>query len=164
VSLYGPKYMSSQKNYWFLLTFSLIVCVLCTLQLPFPQFNAAIYSSTICALIGFTLIVILKPTGLYDLYSNTINRQLSVFGIPSRVMNPYTFNITAFLLHLAPVYFYKDIYPLGNPLPIMIIWLLLFFPVMRYMYPFTELEIVGIGLATYLLFLLGTYFLVGQPK
>jgi hypothetical protein len=108
--------------------------------------------------------VILKPIGLYDMYSNAINRQLSVFGIPSLVMNPYTFNITAFLLHLAPVYFYKDIYPLGNPLPIMIIWLLLFFPVMRYMYPFTELEMVGIGLATYILFLLGAYFLVGQPK
>jgi hypothetical protein len=154
--------MSQPHNYLFLLTFSVLVCVFCILHLPFPTFNAAIYSSTICALIGFTLILILNPTGLYSMYGDTIKHILNVFGVPSWAVNIYTFNIVAFLIHLAPVYFYRNVYPLGNPLPIMIIWVIIFFPVIRNMYPFDEYTMIGIGILTYLLFLAGTYILFGQ--
>ena len=154
--------MSKPHNYWFLLTFSLLSCIFCILHLPFPTFNAAIYSSAVCSLIGFIIIMILSPAGFYNLHSDTIKHILNVFGIPTWFLNVYTFSISAFLLHLAPVYFYRNTYPLGNPLPIMVIWLIIFFPVMRHMYPFDELTMVGIGVLTYLLFLVGTYILFGQ--
>lgn len=154
--------MSKPHNYWFLLTFSLLSCIFCILHLPFPTFNTAIYSSAVCSLIGFIIIMILNPAGFYNLYSDTIKHILNVFGIPTWFLNVYTFSISAFLLHLAPVYFYRNTYPLGNPLPIMVIWLIIFFPVMRHMYPFDELTMVGIGVLTYLLFLVGTYILFGQ--
>ena len=150
--------MAQQNNYWFIATFSIVVVILSTLQLPFPEINAAIYASTVFALIGFTIIMLRKPSGFYHMYGDTVKQLITLFGLPSTLINLYVFNFIATVIHLAPVYFYRNTYSLGNPLPIMVIWLLFAFPALHKMYPFREVELMGIGGISYLLFLAVAYY------
>lgn len=147
-------FIDGPNNYWFIVTFSVLSAVFSVLPLPY-NWNDIAYSSAICALIGFFIIMFRHPTGLYRMYASTIQNLISMVipGLGKAVINFYTFTIGATILHILPVYLLRNVRNLGNPLPFGALWFLIFWPVVEQMYPCTTLETLLIGVAVYIIFM-----------
>ena len=143
-------FIDGPNNYWFIVTFSVLSAIFNALPLPY-NWNDIAYSSAICALIGFIIIMFRHPTGLYRIYASTIQNLISMVipGLGKTNTNLYTSTI----LHILPVYLLRNVRNLGNPLPFFALWSFIFWPVVEQMYPCTTLEIILIGVAAYTIFM-----------
>jgi hypothetical protein len=117
-----------EYNFWFLVSFSVLSIILHIF--PFPRVvHNALYTCNMIALIGFTAIILISPSGMYDLYNPTFE---SIFGVH---FSTSVWNIIAWIMHLLPVYLLRKIYQFGNPLYCIVLYLLVFGPYLHIIYP-----------------------------
>jgi hypothetical protein len=143
-----PKYIhihnKDKHNYWFLVSFSL----LSSLFHLFPisrELHDILYSANVFSLIGFTVIAVFYPYRLYNYYGETFRNIIAKIGLSSVVpFNVYVFLMTAWIIHVIPVYLFRNTYSLGNPVS----WILLYFvfagPFLGKIYHLTFRELAGV--------------------
>ena len=124
------KYINRDKHYyWFVVSFSLLSILLHFVPSN-REFHNMLYSANAVSLVGFTIMLSVYPYAFYNTYVETFRHMASYLGI-SRVfwqtwVNLYVFNAITWLIHLAPVLVFRNTYTLGNPLLLMIAYLLAF--------------------------------------
>ena len=143
-------------NVGFLFTFSMISII--TNWLPIHgELRENVYSATVLSLIGFSMIVAWKPEGFFQLYGavfqEAVYRIWTMFINVSResvnvYANIYTMYVVAFGIHILPVYVFRKQWKrhLGNPLLLLIIYSILFYPWIESIYPLSipQLFVVAI--------------------
>jgi hypothetical protein len=116
-------------NYWFLVSFSLL-SILFHFIPSNREFHNMLYSANILSLVGFTSMIWLYPDALYDAYLETHLEMARYVGI-SRVsimkwMNRTIFNTIVWAIHLIPVILLANVYSIGNPLLLVLCYLIVF--------------------------------------
>ena len=147
-------FFDTQNNYWFIVTFSVLSIIFSFVPLPY-NWNDISYSASICALIGFCIITLRHPYGLYRMYGSTIQNLISMVipGLGKALINFYTLTAGATIMHILPVYLLRNVRNLGNPIPFFLLWFVIFFPFIEKMYPCSTIEIILIGIMSYMLYM-----------
>jgi hypothetical protein len=143
-----PIHDRNKHNYWFLASFSFVSTVILLLPIS-RELHNTFYSANVFALIGFTIIMFLYPSRLYNLYGETIRHIIDQLGLSRMIqLNMYSFNAGSWIIHVIPVWAFRNSYSLGE----LTIWLLAYFvlagPFLERIYNLTFLEIAGVALAT----------------
>ena len=143
-----PKYIHTynkdQHNYWFLVSFSLLSIVFHLFPIS-RELHDILYSANVFSLIGFTVIAVLYPYRLYNYYGETFRNVIAKIGLARVVpFNVYILLTFAWIVHVLPVYLFRNTYSLGNPVS----WILLYFvfagPFLGKIYNLTFHEIAGV--------------------
>ena len=142
-------YNHNKRNYWFLLTFSLLSIFLHFVPSN-PEFHNMLYSANVVSLIGFTIMLWISPYGFYNTYVETFKHIAMNLGI-SRVftdkwLDVVVFNSVAWFIHIVPVVAFSQTYTLGNPVFLMATYLILFGAYLPKIYPYTISTTVMIGI------------------
>lgn len=140
-------------NWWVLGTFSfwsIFLSFLSVVVYPLP-YNNGIYSSLVCALIGYVILLFRHPVELYDLYGENIKNLFALVSAES-LLNLQTFIVATFIIHAVPVYLFKPAGDLGDPFPFFCIWTVLFFPYIEVIYPLSVVEFFATSLVIYILY------------
>lgn len=154
---YIDKYNQNKYNVWFLVSFSLLSILFHLFPIS-RELHNTLYSANVFSLIGFTIIATFYPYRLYNYYGETFRNVFDQIGL-SRVVhfNIYLLLFVAFIIHVIPVYVFRNKYSLGNP----IYWLLLYFvfagPFLGKIYNLTFFELTGVFLSTVVLFIAFSY-------
>jgi hypothetical protein len=119
---------SMEYNFWFLVSFSFLSIVLHFFPVPRVVHNV-LYSCNMIALVGITVINLIVPSGMYDLYNPTFE---SIFGIHLSIS---IWNVLLWIMHFLPVYLFRKTHQFGNPLYGIILYLLIFGPYLHIIYP-----------------------------
>ena len=132
-------------NFGFIFTFSFISMV--SNWLPtHGKFRSTVYAASVLSLIGFSMIVAWKPEGFFQLYGavfqEAVYRIWTMFINVSRedvnvYANIYTMYVVAFGIHILPLYVFRKQWKhrLGNPLLLLLIYAILFYPWVESIYP-----------------------------
>ena len=147
----GIPYNRNAYNYWFLVSFSNLSILLNILPIH-PLINGALLSANVFSLVGFTLITVVYPTLLYNKYGETFKRLLKFTGISGveRAITPMTVGIIGWVYHAIPAWIFSRMYTPTNPEGWMLVYLALFGPSLKNIYPLSIVEMVGVGAASYL--------------
>ena len=160
---YIHKHNKDKHNYWFLVSFSLLSIVFHLFPIS-RELHDILYSANVFSLIGFTVIAVFYPYRLYNYYGETFRNVIAKIGLCysrrnddrsfvgelSRVVpfNVYILLTIAWIVHVLPVYLFRNTYSLGNPVS----WILLYFlfagPFLGKIYNLTFHEIAGVFIIT----------------
>jgi hypothetical protein len=147
-----PKYIHTQNkdkhNYWFLVSFSLLSILFHLFPIS-RELHDILYSANVFSLIGFTVIAVFYPYRLYNYYGETFRNIIAKIGL-SRVVtfNVYVLLTFGWIVHVLPVYLFRNTYSLGNPVS----WILLYFvfagPFLGKIYNLEFHELAGVFIIT----------------
>lgn len=151
-----PTNDRNERNYWFLASFSFASTVIQLLPIS-RELHNTFYSANVFALIGFTIIMFLYPSRLYNFYGETIRHIIDQLGLSRMIqLNMHSFYAISWIIHVIPVWAFRNSYSLGK----LTIWLLAYFvlagPFLERIYNLTFLEIAGVALATSVVFVVTT--------
>ena len=154
---YIHKYNRNKQNYWFVVSFSFLSIWFHLFPISSNLHNI-LYSANVFALIGFTIIVIFYPYRLYNVYGETFRNTIAQIGLSKVVdLNVYIFMISMWIVHFIPVYLFRNMYSMGNPIS----WILLYFvfagPFLGKIYNLTYCELAGVFIMTVGLFIVYSY-------
>jgi hypothetical protein len=141
-------YSRNAYNYWFLASFSNLSIWLNLLPIH-PLYNGALLSANVFSLIGFTVITALYPTLFYNHYGETFKRLLKYLGV-ERAITPLTVGIVGWLYHAIPVWIFSRKYTPSNPEGWMFVYMALFGPYLRNIYPLPIGVLLGVGVVSYM--------------
>ena len=150
---YIHKYNRNKHNYWFLVSFSLLSIWFHLFPIS-RELHNILYSANVFSLIGFTMIAVFYPYRLYNYYGETFRNIIEQIGI-SRVIdfNIYRLLTIGWLVHAIPVYIFRNVYSIGNPVS----WILLYFvfagPFLGKIYNLTFCELASVFVITVGLFI-----------
>lgn len=147
-------YNTNKHNYWALISFSFLSVILHLLPIS-ESIHNMLYSANVFSLIGFTILIFIHPNAFYNYYGETIRDKAYQIGITRVIpINQYTINVFVWLAHFIPVFVLRNTYTLGNPMGLFLVYLLLFFPFLHKIYPFTIIELGIVFVISVILLLL----------
>jgi|LauGreSuBDMM15SN_2_FD.fasta_scaffold25865_2 hypothetical protein len=153
-------YNTNKHNYWTLMSFSFLSVALNVFPVS-ESIHNMLYSGMVISLIGFSIMILIYPNSFYNHSGETIMYKARKIGLTKVVpVNKYTITITAWLAHFIPVLVLCNKYTLVNPFRWILLYVLVSFPFLHKIYPFTITELVIICIFTVGIFFLFTHSLI----
>ena len=152
-------------NLGFLYTFSFLAAVSNWLPIR-GKLQSAVYAASILSLIGFSIIVALKPKWIFQKYGATFQEVVYTLLRPfvnvSRekvnvYANIYTIHLIGFGFHILPVYVFRKRWTrhLESPIPLLVIYAILFFPWIERIYPLPISKLIVVALLSWAICMMG---------
>jgi hypothetical protein len=127
-----------QYDISFIFTFSFLTHLLNIFNYSI-EINNALYLSNIISLFGFCILIFYYPYFFYNNYNYLLNTDI------------FTFNLTCILIHIIPLYLFKSKNKINknnieitilNTSIILLIYYLLFNPILGRIYPFSDDKLI----------------------
>jgi hypothetical protein len=148
----SDKYNRDKHNYRFLFTFSFVSILLQLLPVS-RELHNVFYSANVFSLMGYTIIMLAYPSRLYNHYGETIRNIVEQVGLSEIVdLNIYWVNLLGLVIHVIPVWIFRNAYSLGNLTILMFVYFVIAGPYLEIIYNLAFHEIAVVFLLTSVMF------------